>query len=71
MRVDAVKTADVIVGYFILWLDSDGGRKSIGFHTIDADFLEIFEKMVSPEQRAKLLAYRVGVVSNLVASSRK
>lgn len=70
-RVDAMKTADVVVGSFILWLDSEGGRKSIGFHTIDAYLLEIFEKTVSPKQRAGLFAHRANVASNCVASARK
>ncbi|HWV46134.1 MAG TPA: hypothetical protein VN039_08975 [Nitrospira sp.] len=71
MRVDAIKTADVIVGNFILWLDSDGGRKSIGFHSVDSYLQETFEKMVSPQRRAELFAHRVGVASDLVASARK
>jgi hypothetical protein len=70
-RVDAMKTADVVVGNFILWLDSDGGRKSIGFRTIDANFLEIFEKTVSPKQRADLFAHRVNVVSSRAAPTPK
>ena len=70
-RVDAIKTADVIVGNFIHWLDSDGGEKSVGFYSVDSNLQEIFGKMVSPQQRAELFAHRVGVVSDLVASARK
>jgi hypothetical protein len=70
-RVDAMKTADVVVGNFILWLDSDGGRKSIGLHSIDAYLLEIFEKTINPKQRADLFTHRVSVASNCVTPARK
>lgn len=71
MRTDAIKTADVIVGNFIHWLDSDGGKKSIGFHSVDSYLQEVFEKMVSPQQRAELFARRVEIAGNLITSVRK